>query len=52
MLLQMAETWDSLAQDRADQLARQKRIDELSAYIEPRKEIPALRPFPLKVAIE
>lgn len=28
-LLEMAETWESLARDRLDQLARQKRISEL-----------------------
>ena len=29
LLLEMAQTWESLARDRLDQLARQKRISEL-----------------------
>lgn len=30
MLLHMAETWEGLARDRSEQLARQKRISQLS----------------------
>ena len=29
MLLRMSETWESLAQNREEQIARQKRIDKL-----------------------
>ena len=41
MLLQMVETWETLARDRADQLARQQRM---SQFDKPRRTpIPAAR---------
>ena len=34
MLLKMAETWEGLARDREEQLARQQRISSLTATVE------------------